>query len=78
MINTRTEKKLVATVYVGADASPVEDCHIHLVKELFAVEKNIKLSERSPEMERHVLEGSPSKSRVSFLVCVVFNYRVLF
>ncbi|KAK4320574.1 hypothetical protein Pmani_008578 [Petrolisthes manimaculis] len=68
MVNTRTDKRLLATVYVGADASPIEGCHIHLVKELFAVEKNIKLSERSPEMERLVLEGSPSK-RVSAPNC---------
>lgn len=55
---------MVATVLVGADCSPMEDCHIKLVDELFAVEKNIKLTERTEDMERLVAQGSPSKSKL--------------
>lgn len=64
VVNSRTQKEVLATVFVGADSSPVEDCHIKLVNELFAIEKNIKLIERTEDMERLVAQGSPSKSRL--------------
>lgn len=63
VVNSRTQKELVAAVLVGADCSPMEDCHIKLVDELFAVEKNIKLTERTKDMERLVAHGSPSKRK---------------
>lgn len=63
VINTGTEKKVVATVFVGADSSPMEDCHIKLIDELFAVEESIKLTERTEDMEKLVAQGSPSKRK---------------
>lgn len=63
---------MVATVLVGAECSPMEDCHIKLVDELFAVEKNIKLTERTEDMERLVAQGSPSKSKLLLFVTTLF------
>ncbi|KAG7170928.1 E3 ubiquitin-protein ligase UHRF1-like [Homarus americanus] len=69
IINTRTQKELVATVYCGAESTPLENCHIHLVNELFAVEKNIRLDKRTEEIDRLVTEGSPSKSELIPIKC---------
>lgn len=65
IINTRTQKELVATVYIGCDSTPLENCHIRLVNELFAVEQNIKLHERNEDIEKVLAEGSPAKREIA-------------
>lgn len=66
-MNSRTQKAVVATVFIGADSSPMDDCHIRFVDELFRIEKNIKLDERNGDMERRIVEGSPVKRKLSCL-----------
>ncbi|MPC63449.1 hypothetical protein E2C01_057547 [Portunus trituberculatus] len=61
VVDTGTQKRVVATVFIGADSSPMENCHISLIDELFAVEESIKLTERTEDMERLVVHGSPCK-----------------
>lgn len=63
VINSRTRKEVIATVFVGAESTPMENCHIKLVDELFAVETSLKLTERTEGMEKLVAHGSPSKSK---------------
>nr|AWN02133.1 ubiquitin-like protein [Portunus sp. CY-2018] len=63
VVDTGTQKRVVATVFIGADSSPMENCHISLIDELFAVEESIKLTERTEDMERLVVHGSPCKRK---------------
>ncbi|KAK7006072.1 hypothetical protein SK128_004256 [Halocaridina rubra] len=57
-INTRTQKEVIATVYLDSDESPLEDCRLCFVKELFKIEKNVKFSERESDMEMGLARGS--------------------
>ncbi|XP_071548103.1 E3 ubiquitin-protein ligase UHRF1-like [Panulirus ornatus] len=61
--SANTKKELIATIYIGIDSSSLENCHIHLINELFAMEKNMKLNNRSEEIQKLVLEGSPTKRK---------------
>ncbi|XP_027232430.2 E3 ubiquitin-protein ligase UHRF1-like [Penaeus vannamei] len=63
VMNSRTQKAVIATVFIGADSSPMDDCHVRFVDELFRIEKNIKLDERNGDMERRIIEGSPVKRK---------------
>lgn len=63
IMNSRTQKAVIATVFIGADSSPMDDCHVRFVDELFRIEKNIKLDERNGDMERRIIEGSPVKRK---------------
>ncbi|XP_064113052.1 E3 ubiquitin-protein ligase UHRF1-like [Macrobrachium nipponense] len=61
ILNTRTQKEVIATVFLGVDASPLDDCHIRFVDELYQIEKHIKMIDRDPEMDHHMRTGSPTK-----------------
>ncbi|WAR31132.1 UHRF2-like protein [Mya arenaria] len=52
--DTRTQKKLEATVYFGPDLSPLENCKLLFVDEIFAVE------EPGTQMTAEDLERNPS------------------
>ncbi|XP_076055411.1 E3 ubiquitin-protein ligase UHRF1-like [Oratosquilla oratoria] len=59
--NSKEKKKLVVTIFVGAEETPMEDCHIKFVNEIMKIEKNVKLTERE---DIHLeTQGSPVKRK---------------
>ncbi|KAF8774763.1 E3 ubiquitin-protein ligase UHRF1 like protein [Argiope bruennichi] len=45
----RTTKSMTATIFIGADSTPLENCKIIFLDEIFAIEKTIALADKTSE-----------------------------
>lgn len=48
---------------MGTTSTPMEECQIQHVEEIYVVEKNVKLSERSKALQEHITNGLATKSK---------------
>lgn len=69
VINKPHQKTLIGTLWVGGGSqeNSVPECHIHLVKEVFQIEKNVLLSDRKTVTSS---DPTPDKSNGNLFQCI--------
>ena len=73
--NTRSQKSISATVFIGNNKTPLEKCNIIFVKEIFEIESHVLLQDRDNVSEE--CQSSPVKSRSKFLMKTKISIYIL-
>ncbi|GBM23571.1 E3 ubiquitin-protein ligase UHRF1 [Araneus ventricosus] len=52
---SKTAKSMTATIYIGADSTPLENCKIILLDEIFAIEKTVAIADKTAGSEENAI-----------------------